>query len=269
VLAGSLTFMLWWLVRTGLPLAPAAVFLGLVYLIFLGLARVVCQSGIFYVVPPMIAQNPVFALFGRTLGPRGTVALGLTYAWHGDVQTQLAVLAAESMKIQEQAPFSGPEGAVGILSVVALGLLVAPLGAIWLGYRRGALTFHTWLYRHWGPATYGQVLNFLEHPQPFGWLRACYLVAGAAAMLALTAAHRRFAWWPLHPVGLAVVSSFTMYAVYGAYLLAWLVKGALMRWGGLGAVQRASPFFVGLAVGHYLGRIISLSGYSSLGRPLP
>ncbi|MCD6352464.1 MAG: hypothetical protein J7M26_10120 [Armatimonadetes bacterium] len=263
--AASLGFMVWWLVHTGVPPAAAVAFLALVYLIFLGLARVVCQSGVFYVVPPMIAQNPVFLLAGRALGRRGAIALGLTYSWHGDVQTQLAVLAAESMKVQEQAPFSGRELTAAVMGVVAVGLVVAPLAVIWLGYRMGDITFHTWLYRSWGPNTYRQVLGFVDNPQPFGWLRAGYVVAGVAGMLGLTAAHRSFAWWPVHPIGMAVVSSFTMYAVYGAYLVAWLVKGALMRWGGFRVVQRAGPFFIGLAVGHYVGRIISLIGYTRLG----
>ena len=265
---GGFVFMAWWLVATGVPVGAAVVFLSLVCIIFLGLARIVCQSGIFYVVPPMIAQNPVFLLLGRSLGRRGTVALGLTYAWHGDVQTQLAVLAAESMKVAERAPIPGRQLATAIASVVALGLFTAPLGVIWLGYRTGAITFHTWLFRAWGPETYRQVLSFYEQAQPFGWMRAAYLAAGCLGMLALTAAHRSFAWWPIHPVGLAAVSSFTMYAVYGAYLIAWAAKGAMMRWGGFRVVQKAAPFFVGLAVGHYLGRIIMLTGYTYLGRPM-
>ncbi len=261
----SLGFMVWWLTATGVPLAAAVPFLALVYVLFLGLARVVCQSGIFYVVPPMIAQNPIFSLLGRELGRRGAVALGLTYSWHGDVQTQLAVLAAESMKAQERAPFSGRDLLVAVAATTVLGLVAAPLGIIWLGYRMGAITFHSWLYRSWGPSTYRQVLGFMDAPQPFGWMRTAYVLAGLLGMLGLTAAHRTFAWWPLHPIGFAVVSSFTMYAVYGAYLLAWLVKGSLLRWGGFTVVQRATPFFVGLAVGHYLGRVISLIGYTRLG----
>ncbi len=267
-LAGAVGFMLWWLAHTGVPVAAAGIFLFFVYAIFLGLARVVCQSGIFYVVPPMIAQNPVFYMFGRSLGRRGTVALGLTYSWHGDVQTQLAVLSAEALKVAEEGPIPPRQFTAAVAWAVALGLLVAPMGVILLGYREGAITFHTWLFRSWGPSTYRQVLNFIENPQPFGLLRAAYVGAGVLGMLGLTLAHRSLPWWPLHPIGLAVVSSFTMYAVYGAYLVAWLVKGAILRWGGFRAAQRAGPFFVGLAVGHYLGRIVMLIGYTKLGIPM-
>jgi hypothetical protein len=268
VIGGGAIFMIWWLTATGVPAGAAALFLLLVYVIFLGLSRIVCQSGIFYVVPPMIAQNPVFHMLGRSLGRRGSVALGLTYSWHGDVQTQLAVLAAESMKVQERAPFSGRELTMAIGSVVLLGIIAAPLGIILLGYRLGAVTFHTWLFQSWGPSTYGQVLNFVDNPQPFGFMRAIYLAAGVVGMTALTAAHRSLPWWPIHPIGLAAVSSFTMYAVYGTYFLVWIVKGAIMWWGGYKTVQKAGPFFVGLTVGHYIGRAIMLVGYTHLGRAM-
>ncbi|MBC7287876.1 MAG: hypothetical protein H5T86_07500 [Armatimonadetes bacterium] len=268
VLTAALAFMLWWLTMTGVPAVPGLAFLLLVYLIFLGLARVVCQSGVFYVVPPMIAQNPVFGVFGKRLGRRGAVALGLTYAWHGDVQTQLAVLSAQSMKIHEQVPFTGLEATIAIAAAVGLGLIIAPLGVIWLGYRLGAITFHTWLFRSWGPSTYSQVLSFADDPRPLDPVRLGYLTVGVLGMMMLTAAHRRIPWWPLHPIGLAVVSSFTMYAVYGAYLLAWAVKGAIGRWGGYRALQRTAPFFVGLAIGHYVGRVVSLIGYTWRGIPM-
>ena len=83
-------------------------------------------------------------------------------------------------------------------------------------------------------------------------------------MVGLTALRNRFAWWPVHPLGLAVVSSFTMYAVYIPFLLAWLVKVAMLRWGGFKIYRAATPFFLGLGVGHYLARALALIGYTML-----
>ena len=77
---------------------------------------------------------------------------------------------------------------MAIGSVVLLGIIAAPLGIILLGYRLGAVTFHTWLFQSWGPSTYGQVLNFVDNPQPFGFMRAIYLAAGVVGTTALTAA---------------------------------------------------------------------------------
>lgn len=264
LLALCLAFMAAWLAWSGVPGEVIALFLPAVVLISIGLARVVCQSGVFYVVPPVIAQNvPLYTLGSQAIGARGMVALGLTYSWHGDVQTQLPAMSAQGLALRSRAGASGAGWMAAVMAAVAVGLLAVPATVIVSGYRHGAISWSTWLFRGYGPQTYGQVMDQILNPTPamdsgrFGWMGA-----GAAAMLLLTALRLRFAGWPLHPVGLAVVSSFTMYAVYGGFFVAWLAKLILLRWGGYRAYRAATPFFVGLALGHYLARAVALPIYA-------
>ena len=266
----SLFVMGYWLHLTGMPGAVVVPFVGLVMLIYLGIARVICQSGVFYLVPAMIAQNPLIYLIGpRAIGRQGMIALALSYAWHGDVQTVMAGLASEAMKLEEQAPFKKGELGLAMLGSAILGLIVAPLGIILTGYPKGSLSWTTWVFKGWGTSTYGQVLGQISAAQsPTGQKRdvftAVYYCLGFLGMVGLTALRNRFAWWPVHPLGLAVVSSFTMYAVYIPFLLAWLVKVAMLRWGGFKIYRAATPFFLGLGVGHYLARALALIGYTML-----
>lgn len=259
LLACGLSVMTAWLWHSGMPALAVALFLPAVFSVYLGLARVVCQSGIFYVVPPVIAQNLcIYTLGSRRIGPQGMISLGLTYSWHGDVQTVLAALSAEGVRVQEGMKCSGKALTALVMAALSVGLVAAPLGIIVTGYRHGALSWNTWVYKGWGPATYNQVLEQVRNPFGFDAPRFTWFGVGAAAMLVLTALHRRFFWWPLHPIGLAVVSSFTMYAVYAGFFLAWVIKGLILRWGGFAAYRRWTPFFVGLAAGHYLGRAADL-----------
>jgi hypothetical protein len=253
-----------WLAWSGLPGGVIALFLPSLFLISLGLARVVCQSGIFYVVPPVIAQNvPLYTLGSTAIGAKGMAALGMTYSWHGDAQTQLPAMSAQGFALWSRsgASASGWRGAT--FAALLVGLLAVPLTVLLSGYRQGAITWSTWLFAGYGPQTYGQVLDQILNPTPamdggrFGWMGA-----GATGMALLTALRLRFAGWPLHPVGLAVVSSFTLYAVYGGFLVAWLAKTVLIRFGGYRAYREAAPFFVGLAVGHYLARAVALPLYA-------
>lgn len=257
-------FMAAWLVWSGVPGGVIALFLPALFLISIGLARVVCQSGVFYVVPPVIAQNvPLYTLGSQAIGARGMVALGLTYSWHGDVQTQLPAMSAQGLALQSRSGASGAGWMVAVMAAVAVGLLAVPATVIVSGYRHGAITWSTWLFRGYGPQTYGQVMDQMLNPTPAMDPGRCgWMGAGAAAMLLLTALRLRFAGWPLHPVGLAVVSSFTMYAVYGGFFVAWLAKLVLLRWGGYRAYRAATPFFVGLALGHYLARAVALPIYA-------
>jgi hypothetical protein len=225
---------------------------------------VVCQSGIFYVVPPVIAQNvPLYTLGSTAVGPKGMAALGMTYSWHGDVQTQLPAMAAQGLALRPGSGASGWGWTGAILAALLIGLAAVPLTVIISGYRHGAITWSTWLFRGYGPQTYGQVLDQIVNPTPaMDTARFAWMGVGAAGMTLLTALRLRFVGWPLHPVGLAVVSSFTMYAVYGGFFVAWVAKSALLRWGGYRAHSEAAPFFLGLALGHYLARAVALPLYA-------
>ena len=264
LLALCLIFLAVWLAWSGLPAVVIALFLPAVFLVSLGLARVVCQSGIFYVVPPVIAQNvPLYTLGSAAIGTRGVVALGLTYSWHGDVQTQLPAMAAQGMTLWRRSGAGGGGWTLAIMAATLVGLLAVPATVIIGGYRQGAITWTTWLFRGYGPNTYGQVIDQVLNPtHPLDPARFGWMGIGAGAMLLVTFLRLRFAGWPLHPIGLAVVSSFTMYAVYGGFFVAWLAKVILLRWGGYRAYRAATPFFIGLAVGHYLARAVALPIYA-------
>jgi hypothetical protein len=261
-LAAGVAVMAGWLVLSGMPGGIVTAFLLLAMLLYLGIARIICQTGIFYLVPPMIAQNPIIQLLGASnIGRQGMISLGLSYAWHGDVQTVMSGLAAEAMKIEEQAPLARGELAGGMLGAALVGLVVAPLGIILTGYPKGALAWRTWVFGGWGPNTFGQILGQISARPQVDYFPALYYSSGLAGMVLLTYLRSHFAWWPLHPIGLAAVSSFTIYAVYLPFLLGWAIKGALLRWGGYRSFRAATPLFIGLGVGHYLARALTLTGY--------
>lgn len=268
VFLASIGFMIVWLGYSRLPVKVMAIFIPLLLLIYLGISRVVCQSGIFYVVPPMIAQNPcIYLLSARRIGVQGMVSLGLTYSWHGDVQSILSGLSSEALKLHRTIGCEGRRLTVAILLSVIVGLLVAPLGVIFAGYHQGALNWNTWLFRWFGVNTYGQVLEQVNSSagQGFEWARLTYFGVGSVLMLLFTAMYYRFLWWPIHPIGLAIVSSFTLYAVYIGFFIAWTVKHLMLRWGGLRLYSRGTPFFIGLLIGHYAGRGIALITYTIFG----
>jgi hypothetical protein len=268
IFLASTGFMVVWLGYSQLPIKVIAIFMPLLLLIYVGIARVVCQSGIFYVVPPMIAQNPCLHLLSaRRIGIQGMISLGLTYSWHGDVQSVLSGLSAEGVKLQRTIGCSGSQLTGSILLAVGVGLFVAPWGVILTGYQQGALSWNTWLFRGFGVSTYGQVLGMIQSSagQGFDWARFTYFSLGSALMIFFNIMYYRFLWWPVHPIGLAVVSSFTLYAVYIGFFIAWAVKHLILRWGGLRLYGKGMPLFIGLLIGHYTGRAIALITYTIFG----
>jgi hypothetical protein len=61
--------------------------------------------------------------------------------------------------------------------------------------------------------------------------------------------------WPLHPIGLLVVS--THYGNWGwpSVLLGWLAKTLILRYGGARAYRRARPAFLGLVIGEVFASV--------------
>ena len=68
-------------------------------------------------------------------------------------------------------------------------------------------------------------------------------------------------WWPLHPTGYALALSFAMEYFWLPVFIAWLVKFAVLRYGGVSFYRQTLPFFLGLILGDYtVGSIWSLIG---------
>lgn len=61
-----------------------------------------------------------------------------------------------------------------------------------------------------------------------------------------------FLWWPLHPIGFPIAATFPVHNYnWFALFLAWLLKGAIMHYGGVGLYRKLLPFFLGLILGHF------------------
>jgi uncharacterized protein DUF6785/uncharacterized protein DUF6784 len=88
-----------------------------------------------------------------------------------------------------------------------------------------------------------------------------FILGGLGFSLFLTAMRGHFLWWPFHPVGLAVSSSWAMGYMWFPLLIAWVAKYAILRGTGLPGYRNALPFFLGLILGEFLvGGLINIAG---------
>jgi len=79
--------------------------------------------------------------------------------------------------------------------------------------------------------------------------------------LLLSALRLRLSWFPFHPVGFAVSSSWSLELLWLPLMIAWAIKLFLLRYGGLPAYRKALPLFFGVILGEcVLGSLWSLVG---------
>jgi len=71
-------------------------------------------------------------------------------------------------------------------------------------------------------------------------------------MAMLTFLRARFLWWPFHPIGFAIGPIWIMDQIWFTCFLAWMIKFAVVRWGGLKTYRSVRPIFLGLILGQFV-----------------
>ena len=69
---------------------------------------------------------------------------------------------------------------------------------------------------------------------------------------ALTWLRQRFLWWPLHPIGFPIMTSWLIDWMWFSVFFAWLIKVVVLKYGGASMFTRSRHFFLGIIVGRML-----------------
>jgi len=288
--AGGLLALGAWLVASGVPPPGAAVFLFSAFVNFIALSRSTVQGGVPVTRAALIPQSlTAYSLGSRYLGPGGLLSLGYAFAWTADIRVTLMTYFAHALKLWSEAgPGEGgrglgggrPEATAagwkarntndrearntnggrrprGLLTATALTLLVSAVGGtlvtLYLAYTRGGVSLSSWLFSGNPTSAFGYVASQLQTPAEPGLARFSYLGIGAGVMWLLTAAHRSFLWWPLHPLGFAVAATQPVQDLWLPILIGWALKALALRYGGYRTYQAGLPVLLGVILGQSLG----------------
>ncbi len=253
----STVYMLVWLNKAGMEWWVASSFLAFVLIAYLGITRLVIQTGIYYLTTPVVSQAMTMMSFGTSaISAPGLAALGLCYSFFGDVQSIFMTSAAHAAKLQSSLGIARRGFALAIGLAVVLSFAVSLTNLISMAYEQGAANFNSWIFRvssGAGMMAFGDVMAKIKTPADFHAQKLGFFGIGAAAMSVLTFMQYRFPWWPLHPVGLAVSAIWMIRNQAVAIFIAWAAKSLIMRFGGIELYRKAAPFFIGLIVGYFLG----------------
>ena len=144
---------------------------------------------------------------------------------------------------------------MGLAALV--GLAVTIPFTIWIGYSRGAFTTG-WLFRGGPDVPYSYIVKAIRSEPGIEWGKLQWAGIGAGLMTLVTLLHHRFAWWPLHPLGLAVGGIYKVRWCFLPFFVGWLAKTVIMRVSGAAGLRRAAPFFLGAMTGWFAGAALSI-----------
>jgi hypothetical protein len=257
LLIGSL-FIVIWLYQSGMaPIAIALYTLG-TFVIYVGVARVVAQTGILFVQAPISAQ--VFTMYtmgAHALTTPTMTSLALSYALTNYIRGLFMPAFVHIAKLSEWIKTDHRK----LLGAVFLGLLVGCftfiLYVIPLGYEHGAFNFNDIPIKSGTDRIYPVILSKIVNPFGTDWQRLGFFGGGMGLMALLTFLQYRFTWWPLHPIGLTVCSTNVARSNQVSIFLVWAFKLLVLRFGGVTAYRRFQPLFIGLLTGYGVGVALS------------
>ncbi|MBD3183450.1 hypothetical protein GF312_14220 [Candidatus Poribacteria bacterium] len=248
----GLIIMTIWLNMSGMPLSVTLLFLFGAMLLFIGLTRVVAESGMAEAVASTISSSFVVSGLGTgPLGPQGLTAMSLTYVWSGDLRTFVMASSANSLKVMEGEGKSRKP----LFGAMILAIIITMISSAWvllrLAYDQGGLNCNSWFFGGGARAPFDFFVSKIMNPTEPNWLGWYITAGGAAVMWLLMFMRARFLWWPFHPIGFAIGPVWIMDHIWFTIFMAWLIKTIVVRYGGLKLFQKMRPLFLGLILGQF------------------
>ena len=118
---------------------------------------------------------------------------------------------------------------------------------LYLVYEHGAINLSSFYFNNVAQYPYNFMSKNVQTPMgpsPGMW---GHTWVGAAIMGALMWLQYRFVWWPFHPLGFPISCVFG--TMWFSVFVAWAIKGAVLKYGGLALFERLKPMFLGLILG--------------------
>lgn len=252
----SLSGLLAWTWFAGINPLVAPIFFTLYLGISLVIARLVVEGGFLF---PQLPFAPMEVL---TTAITGTTAIGATSLTRlamvqpsllTDTRTNILPGFLHTLKIAHELKLSASQ--TRRLMLCAAAAVVATLGvtifvSISTLYSAGGLTGYSWFTQNGGRLVFSSAASTLSKNAGVEPNNLLWIGVGVAVTLGLIATRARFAWFPLHPLGYIVASSYPTMRLWFSFFLGWLVKTILNRYGGHTSVQRVQPFMIGLILGN-------------------
>ncbi len=242
-----------WLAWLGTPIWAGVLFIVAAMAIFTGLSRTVAEAGVPALISPMVAPDVmIFGLGSNVLGAKAVANFAMTYTFATDIRVFLMGMVANGLKLIEGMNRRSRRYVFwAIVVAVFCGLISSLWTGMQLAYKDGGINSAPWFFNGMPNYIYKTAVDTLK-PAGVYWMGIAFAVVGAVAMLVLTWLRQRFLWWPLHPIGFPIMTSWIVDWMWFSVFLAWLIKITLLKYGGASLFSRSRNFFLGIVVGRML-----------------
>ena len=253
-LFGSLGMIVFWCCLAGMSLWVALLEFGVfIFVIALVMARTTAEAGVlmtettFRPVDLYKLVMPVHSLGAANM----TLLAFMDTAFLRDQRGLLLTGFLDGLKISDRANVKRRSFLVIFGLAIIAALLVAGFLQIWLPYTRGGNTLYSWIYFGSNNLGFWEYQGHMAWAQPRSWQGPVFFVVGIVFTIFLSYMRAMFYWWPFHPLGYALCVSWSMTVFWFSCFMAWMLKGLILRYGGMRMYIRARPWFLGMILGEF------------------
>jgi hypothetical protein len=277
-----------WFVLAALGLVLGMMSLGLDWLlatlsvlimgiVFLVLARASAETGIVFMQSYILSKDVIIRLLGpAALGPAAMYVLQLTSStFMMDSRECLSPFVANGLRMGEKNGVRLPALGRAMLVALVIGLVASGIGVLWVIYDQGALGdpwggvgvpngFAAEISRDVQKLNWSGKLEQATQVSGLGrlWLAETtpnfwtFFLIGAGLVSLNSFLRLRYVWWPLHSVVFLFWGTWAAASFLWSFLLGWLIKVCIVRFGGGRFYQDLKPLFVGVILGDLSGGVL-------------
>ena len=251
---GALTFILGWTIFAGVRWEVALLLWAFYLAVSLVLTRLVVEAGLLFVQTGWMPLGPLGFLVGAGPGhlidaASAPAAAMISSSLMLDMRGFTLPSFLQSFKLAYDQKIPARPLLCLIMACLTVSLCIGLFSVISLGYNIGGLQLEDW----WASAAREQpvvhAIGFAKGIETNYLANWSWVGVGALATFGMMFARSRFAWFPLHPLGLVMMVPFAMDSMWASIFLGWLAKTLITKFGGHDSYRKATPLFLGLALG--------------------
>ncbi|HIG45599.1 MAG TPA: hypothetical protein EYQ20_03945 [candidate division Zixibacteria bacterium] len=255
----GVTYMACWLYAAGMDAGILILFLMLLFIFYIGVARIVAETGLVALDLPLNSHEFLVRAIGSSrISPSSLTTFGLTNTFARNWKTFTMVTVSHITKIGDQV-WTDKRKMFGIICLsFALALVVGAVYTIYTGYATvGAYHFGQFAFTTGNIAFFENIKIWINNPKYLSTLEAVWFGLGGVVMSILISLKYWFPGWPIHPVGFTIARGVAIDGAFFTIFLVWMIKAIVLRVGGISMYKQTQPFFLGMLVGFATGMVLN------------
>ncbi|MDW8026855.1 MAG: DUF6785 family protein [Armatimonadota bacterium] len=251
----SLAFLLVFAKAMGMSFTTGTMFFAIYLLLLISITRIRAELG-----PPAHdlhhagPDEVLIAIFGPQGLPKRDLVVAKLFYWFNRAYRSLPCPHyLEGLKISKDQKLPFDKTTVVMIFASVISIFAAMLVHVYTFYAYGITSkFVGPAITAFGGEPFWRLQGLLASPPPLNPYPVRAMVAGTLFTFALMWLRASVTWFPLHPVGYAISTSWSMNVLWMPLFIAYLGKMGIMRVGGYRAFREtALPFGVGLVLGEW------------------